>query len=57
MLDTACWDYAKKEQAWKWMDSDLPLTAVLSTLEDMDMPVHLRRAMIEVMTARTESAS
>ena len=39
------------------MDSDLPLTAILSTLEDMDMPEHLRRAMIEVMTARTESTS
>ena len=57
ILDTACWDYAKKEQAWKWIDSDLPLTAILSTLEDMDMPEHLRRAMIEVMIARTESLS
>lgn len=57
ILDTACWDYAKKEQAWKWINSDLSLTAVLSTLEDMDMPEHLRRAMIEVMIARTESTS
>ena len=39
------------------MDSDLPLTAILSTLEDMDMPEHLRRAITEVMIARTESLS
>ena len=52
ILDSAYWSNNGKASVMQWIERGLPLAALLSTLDNMEMPDHLRKALVEVLTAK-----